>query len=528
HVGDGAKEIRSLDPSNRSDDTRQASSNESEDNGSDGSDDVIASSSRLRRRIRQQQHITSEAEVGVSDDNDDDVKPHTPGLKRVRRTVNPEEADNHYDQGDEKDQNEIDLGNDLRDLEDSAVKDTRTRGRIVDSARAKRRIHLEALRQRRAGVKQPEAQENESEKQDEQNESSGGDDPSPPIVQVNDDDEDNDNPFNSDIDKDDKDFIVDDDNDEYGQLGAPADEALSMLPFEFSRHRYKHSKQYFKDVVEWMVHNKLNPAFPRNDEMYKAAFQKISDEVMGLAASQLISSVWTLPFRRALEARPRVEVTVVDAEYDSCDACKRSKHPARYEVVFRGKPYSLETLEPLKDVDDDNSDDEGEEGARSKDEGITEDGSEDEDEKRAKRSEETSEQNINRQGNTIPPDGTIFRLGKYVHSGHLESMYSIVRAHLLIKRTSRHCKAKAEMAHSLLHWRYELNEWVVDWLTDQDILTKKQIRRRRKWSTIRQTRYANSVVDMMVEFKEVDKLWKDFKKTVRYARDTKQSLWTVK
>jgi hypothetical protein len=186
-----------------------------------------------------------------------------------------------------------------------------------------------------------------------------------------------------DLDGYEEDFVLQDDD---SKLGAPAD--LNDIPFEFTRHRYKRLKDHFKDVVEWMVHNKLNPAFPRNDAVYQVAFAKVKDEVTCLAGSQLISSAWNIDFKRALEARPEIEVTLYPiTEGHSCDACNKTNHPASFDIRFDGKPYLLETLES---VSDDDSDDSGEQTENS----YTESG------------------NVDRDGNPIPGSETHFYLGR--------------------------------------------------------------------------------------------------------------------
>lgn len=156
---------------------------------------------------------------------------------------------------------------------------------------------------------------------------------------------------NDDLDADDSSFVEDD-----GELGVPGDVNVSV-PFEFSRHRTKTTRDCFRDVVEWMVHSKLNPGFNRNDDVYQFAFIKVKDEVVGRAASQLISAVWNADFVNTLFARPHLEVTGHSLDDNhQCDACNRSKHPASSDLKFTGKPYSEETLEPLYDSDSDSSD----------------------------------------------------------------------------------------------------------------------------------------------------------------------------
>ncbi|EDN03442.1 predicted protein [Histoplasma mississippiense (nom. inval.)] len=222
-------------------------------------------------------------------------------------------------------------------------------------------------------------------------------------------------------------------------LGAP--DELNDIPFEFTRHRYKRLRDHFKDVVEWMVHNKLNPAFPRDDVVYRVAFSKVNDEVMGLAGSQLISSAWNRDFRKALEARPGLNVTLYPISMGhSCDACNKTNHPASFDIKLDGKPYLLETLEPISD-DDEEDDDE------------------------------------------------------------------------------------TTMAHTLIHWRYHLKEWIVDYLQRKGIFSDAEILERERWSQKRRTKYANQVVDDMEEVAEINRLWRDFNTNLKTAREAKESRW---
>lgn len=246
------------------------------------------------------------------------------------------------------------------------VKKSRTRGRLAESARDKRLKHLEALRRRRAGQKETNENEGEGESDstsgdtEEEGESDNGDSPSRLSYPAEDVDSDVESAIasNEDLDRYEDDFVLEDENTE---LGVPTEE----IPFEFTRHAYKQPKEYFRDVVGWMVHNRLDPAFPRSDAIYEMAFMKLEDEVKGRAGSQLISSTWNAQFVRALLARPHMELTYFPVEFTHpCDACNRTGHPASADMKLYGKAYSLKTLEPLLDESDDdqssNSDSEDE------------------------------------------------------------------------------------------------------------------------------------------------------------------------
>lgn len=129
---------------------------------------------------------------------------------------------------------------------------------------------------------------------------------------------------------------------------------LEDIPFELTRHAHKKPFEHFKDAVEWIVHDKLNPAFPRNDVVYRVAFRKIDDEVKGYSGSKFVSTVWNKDFIQTLKSLPELAVKTVQTMFDhKCDACKRSGHPAKHQFVFSGKPYNIETLEDIEDDADD-------------------------------------------------------------------------------------------------------------------------------------------------------------------------------
>lgn len=155
----------------------------------------------------------------------------------------------------------------------------------------------------------------------------------------------------ADADEDD-DFISENE----GFLGV---DCLEDIPFELTRHAHKKPFEHFKDAVEWIVHNKLNPAFPRDDVIYRVAFRKIDDEVRVYSNSKFVSSVWNKDFVQVLKALPELAVRAVRTMLDhKCDACNRSKHPAKHQLVFSGKPYNIDTLEDIEEDDDeeDNND----------------------------------------------------------------------------------------------------------------------------------------------------------------------------
>lgn len=355
--------------------------------------------------------------VAVDEDEDDDDEEDEPVVATPsrRKRIAPSDENPETPKRD-SDQAKLDIEADLEDLQDSGslhvdrtddhgkwianfslvVKDTRTRGHLANSARSKRQEQLERLRRRRAGDKTEDPTDSEAEPGEESEADSGSED---------EDENENENgggllgPFttatlqaqltgdqensdvesipasNEDLDRYDEDFVDEDDND---PLGIPT--GLEDMPIEFTRHAYKQTKEYFRDAIEWMVQNKLNPEFPRSAALYKVAFSKVEDQVKGRTGSQLISSVWNAGFHRALLARPHIEVTTFPLSSEHpCDACNRSKHPASFDVKLYGKAYSLDTLEDIKDEDDEGDEDE-----------------------------------TDRDGNILPNESTRFFLGRYV------------------------------------------------------------------------------------------------------------------
>ncbi|PWY81374.1 transcription factor IIIc-like protein [Aspergillus eucalypticola CBS 122712] len=456
------------------------------DSESDADEVVPASRRKLRRGVAPQPAL-------VADDSDSEEELVISPKKRRTRNASPDVPQTPRR---ELKQDELDIEEDLQALQDSVVKDTRTRGRLANSARAQRQQHLEALRRRRAGKTASDTEESKSDL--EQPETGDGDGDSDGDDDNGSEQEDEpetheENPkrkpqfrtrleesdvesaiaSNDDLDRYEDDFVLEDDDD---TLGAPT--GLEDIPIEFSRHAYKQLKDYFQDAVEWMVHNQLNPAFPRSDPVYEVAFSKLEDEVKGRTGSQLVSSVWNAKFRRALLARPQIEITTFPTiENHPCDACNRSGHPASFDIKLYGKAYSLKTLEPLTDDDSDDDDDD------------------DDDDKEEDEHEDDNHEERDRDGHILPDENTRFFLG-------------------------RHCKNKATLAHTLTHWRFHLNEWVTGYLEHQGYLSETRVVERSHWSTKKKTKYAVKAVESMITNGEVKKLWRDFHINLRTARET--------
>ena len=243
------------------------------------------------------------------------------------------------------------------------VQDKRTRGKATTTKKDAAKKQLEVLKRRRA-EQQPQVLPSESETSTSDPDGDGGAARSSKS-ETNEDEEDSSadsiaHAATENLDEYEEDFVVEDED---SLIGAP--HSLNEIPIEFTRHAHKKPKEYFKDIVEWMVHNKLNPAFARDDPLYRVAFAKLDDVARSYSSSQFLSAAWTGDFAKALKARPEMLDVAIDAMPEhKCDACNRSGHPPKFRITFLGKAYHRQTLE---DVSDDEEDDDENGDAQSRD-----------------------------------------------------------------------------------------------------------------------------------------------------------------
>ncbi|KAF2705917.1 hypothetical protein K504DRAFT_493759 [Pleomassaria siparia CBS 279.74] len=277
-------------------------------------------------------------------------------------------------------------------------------------------------------------------------------------------------------------FIDDDGN---IPIGAPSDHA--SIPIEFTALSRAKPRELFKYAVEWMVHKKINPAFPRDDEIYTLTFRKLDDEVNGLANSKFSSSIWAPDFTRALRARPNILLNELGEHLKAvmsphCEACNRKTHPASWEISLTGSPYNKDTLEPITaDSDSDSDSDSSASSSSSNDSEANLNG---------------EKPTYNATGERIPPESKTFTLGST-------------------------CKANAQMAHTLHHWRYHLNSWVVDYLVREGHCTPEKVIERDSWREKKRAKAANKIVDKMQKEGEIKSLHKLYKAQVDYAFEAK-------
>ena len=80
------------------------------------------------------------------------------------------------------------------------------------------------------------------------------------------------------------------------------------------------------------------------------------------------------------------------------------------------------------------------------------------------------------------------------------------------------CKANAEKVHNLTHWKYHLNEWILDWLTNRGYFTDAEIVQRARMSDTKLRKYANEVVDRMEQDGEIEQLYRHLRLSINEAR----------
>jgi len=444
----------------------------------DSDEEVVLSSPMRARRKTKVVEISDDEDENAKDerqsrrpesDDDDDEPPVSTRGRRLRRAPAVDEESSPVRTT--KTRTREDLDEDLDFLNDSdsyAARPSQTPNKKTAKQKA-----LEALRKKRSqqSGKTSTIVLSDSEGQDQEEEESDVDDNalvSSILNATTHAKEDN---------NEEDDFVVSDDAD------SPSSHAVA-LPMQFSRYATMKPVELFKYAVEWLVQKKINPAFAMSDDVYRIAFRRLDDFVKGMGGSKFQSSIWQARFSGELLSRPGLEEKRQSSEVimHGCDACNRTNHPASFEVKFTGAKYDKETLE-------EDSEDEDDEDSSSSSASEDADSDDDDDE------EVTSSARRKRKSKKHKgaPASRTFYLGKF-------------------------CMANARTLHTLTHWRYHLNEWVIDHMTSSGYLTPALIVERDGWSTKKRRKYANSIVDSMEEEGEVKKLYKDFRREVSTAQ----------
>ncbi|TLD31380.1 hypothetical protein PspLS_02127 [Pyricularia sp. CBS 133598] len=252
-------------------------------------------------------------------------------------------------------------------------------------------------------------------------------------------------------------------DDEDGLIGAPDS---VEIPLEFTSQAHKPMKALFRDIIDWLVQNRINPDFDRENAVSRLAWRKLDDEFRGLASSKFSSAAWNPEFHKSLRARPYMDNYESSRDtsdlFTTCQACNRTGHPATRVIRFSGKPYSQRTLDEIEQSEPD-SEDEG--PRRDRDEN----------------------------NNLIAGEGKDWLCGAV-------------------------CASNAETAHDLLHWKHSLKDWVDERLRTQGLMSAKKVEKRERLSSKKRRKRADKIVDEWEEKGVVRALYDDFKRTLEMAR----------
>lgn len=399
-----------------------------------------------------------------------------------------------------REQDELD--EDLKDLQDSDIEQEvdaedelpatsrRTRGGPVTTQRDRTREHIAELKRRRAGGRILHDTDSDSGQDNYFDEEDGVDiseiNNSHPHAQLStrglllSDSESENFQVQNELEGEDPDdnFIVDDEDDNGSEYTR---RPQSGIPLAFTSFASSRPRELFVHIVEWLVKNRIAPAFSRDDELYILSWNKVNDQIKAQAGSRLISSAWNEDFKNAILARPEMQVNYLHEGYDefflNCDACNKTNHPARYEFKFAGHAYHKDTLEPIEvdDGSDSNADDNDDNCADSRD------------------ADGGDKVSYDQAGHLLPSTSKTFNLGRF-------------------------CAANAEMGHKLTHWKYHLNQALLSYLEEQEVLSAESILAREKLNKKKREKEAENIVDMMQETGVISEMWKDLQNDLEDAR----------
>lgn len=81
------------------------------------------------------------------------------------------------------------------------------------------------------------------------------------------------------------------------------------------------------------------------------------------------------------------------------------------------------------------------------------------------------------------------------------------------------CNSNAETAHSLLHWKMALLDWVDANLETGGYMTADRLKERLNWKAKKKYRLVDKILALWVEKGVIRRLWKEFKDTIETARN---------
>ncbi|QSZ30775.1 hypothetical protein DSL72_000333 [Monilinia vaccinii-corymbosi] len=465
----------------------QSSDESCEEAEDDSEDDILPSSTRRRQEIRIVPQVT------LQDDSDDpDDEPPTSPMKRKRAAILSDDEDSDIGSPVKRTKvvNEIDSDDDLppmTELSKTTPPESDSPGPSPQVRRTKRspkkhrtakQKQLEILKRKRAGESNPVLTDSESEE-----EARGLYDSDSHALTTFEDEEDEEaeeelqetrkrkspkQPERENEDEYDSDFVDDDD---HGLLGVPD---YAMIPLEFTAAAHKPLKEHFSEAVEWCVQNKINPGFNQSlMPIYKSAWNKLENAYSGLTGSKFVSTSWTRDFTKALYARPEFVTRrlhpgeAVDLLGEAkCEACNRRKHVPTWGVSLRGSAYYKDSLAEVEKDDSSTEENDDEEDTRS----------------------------LNSRDEPLPPQDKEYMIGAV-------------------------CKENAENAHTLIHLKYALNQWVIGSLENQGHLSIEKLAKRDKMSARKRQKEVNGIVDKWKEEKEIKELYRIWKQQLETAEN---------
>ena len=104
--------------------------------------------------------------------------------------------------------------------------------------------------------------------------------------------------------------------------------------------------------------------------------------------------------------------------------------------------------------------------------------------------------------------------------GMLEGKSPLPMLRLFSINIVRFCKANAESAHALVHWRHSLNTWVVEQLKNEGYMNPDKLAERAKLSRKKLNKRALKIIDDWDKKREIKSLYESFKATLNTARET--------
>ncbi|KAK4054462.1 hypothetical protein OIV83_000956 [Microbotryomycetes sp. JL201] len=157
--------------------------------------------------------------------------------------------------------------------------------------------------------------------------------------------------LDSDLDRDDEEFIVEgSDNDEDAQVVAEFREKISTGA--------QGQMYYLKTYLLWLVHTIVCPDVDwlEEDETFRVAERAVTNRLQDLLRALIGSSAWRRPFKKALEEKPEQTTLELNAieRGGPCEACTmgRSRHSSLL-MLFYGQRYDRHTFQDAEIGSDD-------------------------------------------------------------------------------------------------------------------------------------------------------------------------------